>query len=662
MKGWKPAAAAGLAALLLCLLLTGVCWGWTTGEGWLDDYLEQLGAEQGPPVVGTQENLKRLLNSLEYGETTVGGRWEESAPVLKAAPSAAGDANQASPDFSRTNVQVAGVDEADTVKTDGTNIYQINGQRVLIIRAWPADELQVLQSIDFRREDFTPRELFVDDRFLVVVGSSAAGYPVAKTELPTAKIMPPRPSSAAVKAIIYALQKGGDVRRLREVEIEGDYLATRKIGTTVYLLTRKSLYYYGGEPDQPPIPFYRDSQVSDDRQALSLQNIYYFPTARGPNYLLTAAVDLAADRPAEVKAYLGSGETIYASAHSLYVAVTRQVFAITAPLLRRWPEGSAENTRLYRFRLEPGSITYAARGQVPGRVLNQFSMDEAGGYFRLATTSGNSWGEMPGSRNNVYVLDNELRLIGQLEDLAPGEQIYSARFIGSRCYLVTFRTVDPLYVIDLADVNQPRVLGALKIPGYSNYLHPYDDDHLIGIGKQTVEVANKDWQGRETGTSAYYLGMKLALFDVSDVAHPVEVAVATIGDRGTESEVLQNHRALLFDRQQELLALPITLRENRAETGTPIFPDPVPPYGQFSFQGLYVYRLSLEQGFQLAGRITHLTADDYLKAGEYWFNQERAVERALYIGDVLFTLSRAELQAHRLADLQPLATLPLNVN
>jgi uncharacterized secreted protein with C-terminal beta-propeller domain len=160
-------------------------------------------------------------------------------------------------------------------------------------------------------------------------------------------------------------------------------------------------------------------------------------------------------------------------------------------------------------------MEYDASGRVSGSVLNRYSMDEYEGYFRIATTTG--WGTS--SLNRVYVLDGTLSVAGALENLAQGERIYSARFMGNRCYLVTFRQVDPFFVIDLSDPSQPKLLGELKITGYSDYLHPYDENHIIGIGKET--------------DAGLYQGLKISLFDVSDVSNPKEIAKYEIGEERT---------------------------------------------------------------------------------------------------------------------------------
>ncbi len=257
------------------------------------------------------------------------------------------------------------------------------------------------------------------------------------------------------------------------------------------------------------------------------------------------------------------------------------------------------------------------------------------------------------SKNNIYVLDERLERVGTLEGLAPGERIYSARFMGSRAYMVTFRNVDPLYVIDLREPTKPTVLGELKIPGYSDYLHPYDENHLIGFGKETIELPSKGWGPDET--MAFYQGMKIALFDVSDVNNPKEKFKEIIGDRGTHSELLYNHKALLFSKEKNLMAFPVDLMEIKGKEE--VLTEGFPAYGQFSYQGAYIYGIDLQKGFQLRGRITHLSDDDYAKSGQYGYDYTKMVRRILYAGNTLYTLSEGMLKATQLPDLQALSSL-----
>jgi uncharacterized secreted protein with C-terminal beta-propeller domain len=299
----------------------------------------------------------------------------------------------------------------------------------------------------------------------------------------------------------------------------------------------------------------------------------------------------------------------------------------------------SETTNIFRFSLADGGVAFASQGTVPGHILNQFSMDEYGETFRIATSVGHlaRMANENTSSNNLYVLNRALETVGSIEDIAPGESIYSVRFMGDRTYMVTFKKVDPLFVIDTSDPRNPKILGKLKIPGYSDYLHPYDATHLIGFGKDAVDAAEGDF--------AWYQGMKIALFDVSDVSNPKELYSTVIGDRGTSSPLLSNHKALLFDKTRNLLAFPVTVYEltdaqksASSRTGN--------EYGSPVFQGAYVYDLTIAGGFKKLGTITHYADDStFMKSGSYWYGGVSDISRILRIQDSLLTVSQDQVKS-----------------
>ncbi|MCL6559705.1 MAG: beta-propeller domain-containing protein, partial [Firmicutes bacterium] len=506
-------------------------------------------------------------------------------------------------------------------------------------------------------------ELYVDDRYLVVIGHAFPyrEIPVYKPMMEgDAKRMPgivPPFHEQRVKAVVYDVRDKANIKQVRELELTGNYISSRKIGPALYLVANKNIYYYPEASDLKPS--YRDTAVSGGFLDIDYSQIRYFPGFMEPNYLIVAGLNLdRSDEKADISTYLGSGQNIYASTNNLYVAVTncRAVPVLDGPRIA--PESRpvyTDKTKVHRFALKDGRLTYGAGGEVPGTILNQFSMDEHNGFFRIATTKGEAWRtDEYTSKNNLYVMDQKLNVVGKIENIAPGEKIYSTRFVGDRGYMVTFKTVDPFFVIDLKDPRQPKILGALKIPGYSDYLHPYDENHVIGFGKDTIEIGRKDREGNEAESMAFYTGMKMAVFDVSDVGNPVEMFKEEIGDRGTDSELLRNHKALLFSKAKNLLAFPVTVREVEGDT---LNQSGFPEYGRFTYQGAYVYNIDLVKGFTLKGRITHLSDEDYQKAGDYWYDSEKNVERIIHIGDTLYTLSREYIKANNLTDLSELNTL-----
>lgn len=607
------------------------------------------------PVVGTRDKLisllqeqekngalrysgvlKKSLAGVDVATTQNNAVAAQGAMAADASAPVAGLSDKTkSDDYSTTNVQVQGVDEGDIVKTDGNYIYQVNKQRVVIVKTDPAENMKVTSIINYGDKSLVPQEIYLQDSKLVVIGSSQVSFPIYK-EIGGVKkeIYPSRRSMReSTKALIYDMTDKGNVKLIREIELEGSYVSSRKIGTSLYLVANDYVDYYSIQNEEAnATPTYRDSGLNAGTVNVSYNSIRYFPGAVEPNYMMVAGINIEGNDAANVTTYLGAGQNIYASAENLYVAVSDYSRANSDNTYE-------ESTQLYKFAMKDAKLTYLCKGTVPGIILNQFSMDESGSSFRIATTKGNTRTTGEGiSKNALYILDSMLSITGKVEDMAPGEKIYSVRFMGDRAYVVTFKTVDPLFVIDLKDPAKPAVLGALKIPGYSDYLHPYDENHIIGFGKDTTEIKGQ----------AYYLGMKIALFDVTDVNNPLQQFSEMIGDRGTDSELLRNHKALLFSREKNLLAFPVTLMEQKdSSKGKDSL-----QYGQFTFQGALVYNLDLKTGFKLRGRITHLSGEEYLKAGNSWYDSDKNVQRIIYIEDKLFTLSNGMIKANAISDLK----------
>jgi hypothetical protein len=271
---------------------------------------------------------------------------------------------------------------------------------------------------------------------------------------------------------------------------------------------------------------------------------------------------------------------------------------------------------------------------VPGRLLNRFSLGEKDGYLRTATTISASWvgGVETPSQNGIYVLGQDgdkLSVMGKIEGIAPGERIYAARFIGPRGFLVTFRQVDPLYTLDLSDPTAPRVVGELKVPGYSDYIHPLGDNHLLTIGKDAVET------GENAGL---YQGVQISVFDVTDFANPQRVDVEIIGDRGTESEALSDPHAFNYFAPAEMLVVPMTIAEGAA-------PDSAWSYGEWAFSGFCMFGVTPEGGIEPVARVSSPSASASESLYASWWG------RGVFMGDHVYVVTRSEVQALPLADM-----------
>ena len=588
----------------------------------LKTYLEDR--DESYPMWSWRGNAVFEVSSVKSAVTTADAAVSAAQAAAEAATAAA-DAKSASSgltgfglDYSGTNIQVEGVEEADIVKTDGAYIYLAKGKSVLIVKAYPAEEAQIVTEIDV---DLTVQDLYVAGDKLVVfsyVEPYTVFYDVVMPEYENEK--------PKTRVEVYDILDRSSPELERALTIDGLYFNSRLIGDHVYFIVTNPAYI---DEDVVVLPTIREGKAWCVVEA---EDVWYPNITRGwVNYHTITALNVQ-DPDAEVNAetfLLDEGTNLYVSLENLYI------------VSYNWSEGSV----ITKIGIEDGGITFKANGTVPGYVLNQFSMDEHKGYFRIATTS-NNW-RRGGEGNNVYVLDEALNTVGSLEGLAPGEEIYSARFMGDRCYLVTFRKVDPLFAIDLSDPENPMVLGKLKIPGFSNYLHPYDEDTLIGVGKETEEAKQGDF--------AWHQGIKISLFDVSDVENPRELAKIEIGDRGSDSPALYNHHAFLFSRARNLLVIPIL----EAQIDEDDFAGEVPPncYGDFVYQGAYVFDVSRE-GIELRGQVTHIDDDSLLRSG-YWFDSEYEVERSLYIEENLYTISQGRIKINDLGTLEEVTTVEL---
>jgi len=647
-------------------------------------------------------------NNLSWGTPLSRGAAESSlqtmAPVAAANDMAVSDSSS-NLDYSTTNNQVVGVDEADIIKTNGNFIYALVRNDLFIIKASPAEDIQVISKITFKSR---PLDLFISGNSLAVFGNDDQ---IFTSELYQSF----RRQNSYTFFKVFDVTDPSNPRLVRDLDFEGYYSNARLIDNYVYFITNNAAYYLEGEPLTPRL--ISEGVVLPTECVGSARcfapDVYYFDIPYDSyNYTSITAINIQ-DNNEEIngQVYLMSGgQNLYVSKNNIYITYTEYLneyeleqiikkelilsslsasdqdkitqieaapnFILTkeekkmkvAMMIDRYLsslseaeqvvwQGNIDNalakklqqkakdmekTVIHKIAISGKTIEYKAKGEVSGQVLNQFSMDENGSYFRLATTRSQLWSRLfdrpQDSYSNIYVLDANLQIVGSLENLATTERIYSARFMGDRLYLVTFKQTDPLYVINLADPTKPEVLGAIKVPGFSTYLHPVDQNgtKLLGLGRDAVE----DGSGGAT-----VKGLKLSLFDFTDLSHPRELDSYLLGDERSDSIALYDHKAFLYSEDKNIISIPAVLRENN---------------GRLSFAGALIFTLE-NNVINLKGRIDH-SANGHFTQADYWrgFDYfDNTVKRSLYINDNLYTFSNKFLKINRLTDLSEAKSLIL---
>jgi len=605
-------------------------------------------------------------------------------------------------EYSTTNNQEDGVDEADFVKNDGSYIYLLADGRFQILDAWPPEAAHRISATPLEGE---PRKMFVHD-----------GKAVIYSSMPAASTGDPAFAQAAwsectygfdcelvgdgrpLRIAVYDLADLAAPQLIREIETEGSLLAARRVGGTAYTtvvypepmdVTFDSLGLALVPAELQPyqwmcgddIPFSvceievlfaelllenrgiiaaMDPNVAlpqlTDRRLVGEEwveqadlfegcgGFWLSAAADGLNQISLLSFDPAVQEDISATSILGRPGAVYASAESLYVAA-RHVPQDGEDWFFSDPWTVPEATTVHKFALDPAAMTSEYRGSaaVEGRVLNQFSMSEREGYLRVATATGFSPNAY--AHGTVSVLAQEdagLVVVGQVDQIAPSEDTRAVRFVGDRGYVVTFKveTGDPLFVLDLADPTTPQIAGELHIPGFSTYVHPLDADHLLTIGYE----AESFWEEID--------GISLQIFDVSDPSDPVTAHKHVIGTAGTSSEAATNHLAFNYFPSRDQLAIPITVCDfDGADWG-------------MTFSGLQVYDVTAEDGFSLIGGLAHadpVSGDDYFAAcGGFWTDGTSAVKRSIFMDEYVYSIAPELVLAAAVSDLEsPLASIDL---
>lgn len=562
--------------------------------------------------------------------------------------------SSSSKDYSTTNIQVENVDEADITKTDGDYIYSISEDKVIITDVRIPNLLEIAAEIN-SKNGYIPEDLILYVDKLVIIyekASTTSRYYYSEND---------------TMVRVYNITNKQLPKLIKEYELFEPYYTSRCIDNMLYVISSGRLR----EEDNEVIINYKEDGIQKD---IELRNIKYLKDVDSTRQTLISALDLDnVKEDIDVSSYLIDISNAYVSENSIYLLDQKYDYNNDAPPIRslfglkgaigpfvyeyeeEFDSDSGYKTEVYKFEIEKnGKISYATKSKIKGRTINQYSLDEYNGHFRIALY------DYDGSR--VVVFDENLNQIGASDYVAKGETMYSSRFMGEKVYLVTYRNMDPLFVIDLSNEKRPRVLGELKIPGYSTYLHPYDENHLIGIGMETEEVINRNSSGQVLSTTSKIMGMKMALFDVSDVNNPIELSNTVIGDRRTTSAILTNPKALLFSKERNLIAIPVNnySEDFEIETSSDSYSSLVNSYQNYDkeyiAEGYFVYNIDLTNGFNLKGTITHekTTTNDY-----YSFYNTSKLLRGLYIDKNLYTISEEAIKINDLETLNPINELKL---
>jgi hypothetical protein len=541
--------------------------------------------------------------------------------------------------FSTTNVQVVGIDEPDLVKTDGDRIFVVAQGIIHWIDA-SGDTPRIVATHELGGWG---QQLFLSGDTLLVTTSGGG------TIEPFADIAYPGHSERTVLTEID-VSEPGEMTVVRTLMLDGTVLSSRLIGDTARIVLRSGpVGFDWSYPEGSGIkaereaternkelirrstienwvPWYvledRAAGTSSDGPLLSCDRVGYPDQFAGLTMLSVMTIDLSDGLAPNGVGLLADGETVYASAESLYVA--------TSPW-RWWPEarsGDGLTTHIHRFDISgEDQAAYVASGQVEGILHSQFALDEHEGILRVVVTDGADWrrgSEVP--ETSVVALDtvrDRLVEVGSVGGLGKNERVYSVRFIEDKAYVVTFRQVDPLYVVDMSDPTNPTVEGELKINGYSSYLHPIGEDILLGVGQDATE------QGRVLGT-------QVSVFDVSDPENPIRMSRLTFEDAYSEAE--WDHHAFLWWPADEIVILPIQRWswDERNET-------------EKHYAGAVVVKAT-SQRVEKLGEIEHPSQSDP-ECEECWTWTE-PIMRSVIIGDSLFTISQTGVMVSDLDTLE----------
>ena len=600
----------------------------------------------------------------------------ESSGVLRAGPEIAVDSADSSPEVahSSTNIQEVGVDEPDIVKTDGKRIVAIVDGELRVVDA-TGDRLRPMGQLRF--EDFWPQDMFLSGDNVVVFGQMHNSPVVARSAInPSAGWTP-------ITTLISVDIGQRKPRITRQLHLDGSYVSSRLVDNAarIVLQSRPTGLEWSHpkgtglraerRAEEQNRKIIRESTIDNWIPWFVLENgrgrlvgegtltpcdrIYHPPSNSGLRMLNIVTIDLGGEiAPSKIAAtsVLADGQTVYSSQKNMYVATTEWFDQRQGDMWETEPtQRPPLTTRIHKFDIsDPTHTRYRNSGQVIGTVLNQYSMSEHDGYFRVATTD-HKWWSPDGPENSESHLtilqetDEGLTRVGHVGNIGKGERIYAVRFLGDLATVVTFRQTDPLYTIDLSQPKRPRVLGELKILGYSAYLHPLDDSLLLGVGQDALDT------GRTLGT-------QVSLFDISDLSQPKRIDQWQLA--GASSEIEFNARAFLHWRPENLFVLPVVTHRVEDAATEP-------------FVGAIALELK-DKTLRERGRVSHLKSVPKVRCDKWFedneddtqterqhcwvdFDWRGNIQRSLVIGQNIHSLSSLGIMTSDIRTLEPVSFL-----
>ncbi len=510
---------------------------------------------------------------------------------------------------SSTNNQVEGVGEADIVVTNGKYIALKSSYNTLILIEVNKDKQKII--FENPVNDNINEMYMTDDRLVVISNkyTNQVAYDWFSNDITNIKVYD-----------LNTLKSKKTLTPIVDKDFEGYYKTSRLINEHLYIINAKSFPYYEDEIKVDSILPKQVDNINKIENRKNINELYYLPAYISSNVTNIISLNIN-NGDSNFDSYLGYTDGVYVSKDNIYLTQKRYMYDAVRDADLYLPHYN-NKTNIYKFNISNGNVRYQTNGEVNGVALNQFSMDEYKGDFRIATTTGNSWDRKNKSKNHLFILDDKLKNISSVENLAEGETIYSVRFNGNRVYMVTFKRVDPLFVIDASDRLNPKAIGKLKIPGFSTYMHLLGDKYILGFGNDAYE---------KNGTTRVG-GFKISLFDVSDPYNPKEKQSEIIGTTGTYSELKDNHKALMISQQKGIFAFPISISGEK-------------PYVE-SFNGAYVYDLS-KSDFKFKGNISNKPNKSEVednpistnKKIKNFYPYEYKTKRIIYIGDYIYTIS-----------------------